>query len=173
MSAKLVRATRTTASIPDSIRFDSIQKVVQNDENLSALHRRKLVKQTFRMIFDQRQELIRVALEVEKRKLKDLQLIAERRITVETESISLQIREEYIRTMRSLGLRVELAQLEFLTDFADALKSFRQRLLKRHLDPSEKKYILKISKDAFFRVAEKLGDLTNRMIDETNKRIEE
>jgi len=172
MSARTSRTASTALTLPDPIRFDSIQRVVQNEENLSAIVKRKLLKQTYRMIFEQRQEQFRVALEVDRRRLSDLRLIAERRMTAETESITLQIREEFIRTMRSLGLKVELAQLEFLADFAERLRSFRQKLAKRDLDASERQMIYKLSKEAFLRVAERLGELTAEIIESANKKIE-
>jgi len=172
MSTRPSRVTSTALTVPEPIRFDSIQRVVQSEENLSASIKRRLLRQTYRMIFEQRQELFRVALQVDKRRLADLELIANRRLTTETESLTLQIREEFIKTMRCLGLKVEMAQLEFLTEFAERLRSFRQRLAKKDLDAGEKRLIFKLSKEAFLRVADRLGELTSQLIESANQEAE-
>lgn len=160
----------STGAVPQDIRMDSIKTVVQNDEQISNFYRRKLLKQQFQAVYVQRQEQIRMALEADKKKLAALSRVAERQINKEEETLTLQIRREYIQTMADLGHKVEKAQLEFLTDFAEDLEGFRRRLAKRDLNPTEKKMILDLSKKAFQRVYDKLGDLTADIIEAANSK---
>jgi hypothetical protein len=114
--------------------------------------------------FEQRKEQFRVALAVDKYRLNKLTLIAERNIAAETDAIILEIRKEYISLMADVRQDVELRQLEFLTEFGTKLNGFRQRLGKKDLDPKEKECILQLSYDAFTRVCDRLGELTDDML---------
>ncbi|MCI0558232.1 MAG: hypothetical protein MN733_07030 [Nitrososphaera sp.] len=156
--------TPAKTDLATPVRFDSIQRIVQNDDNVTPGQRRKLLKQQFRLIFELRQEQYKAALDIERERLGAQKQLATREMINQIELITLGIRQEYLKTIDDLGYRVDMEQLEFLTKFADDLKKFRQGLEKKDLDPEEKEKILNLSKKAFNRIADSLTELTENIL---------
>ena len=151
-------------TVPDQLRPESLQRAIQTDENLSGFQIRRLTKQVFRMKFEQRREQFRASLEVDKYRLDALVSLTKNKIDVEKDTVALGIRQDYLNTLADLGMRVELSQLDFLTEFGTRLKSFRQSLEKKDIEPDEKERILRMSRDSFDRIYRRLMELTERMV---------
>jgi len=156
-------AISAATTVPDQLRPDSLSRVVQGDLNLTAFQKRQLIKQLFRMKFNQRQEQFRASLDVDKYRLDAQVALVKNKIDVEKDTIALKIREEFLKTLADLGMRVELSQLDFLSEFGTKLKSFRRRLETHDIDPEEKERILQMSHNAFDRVYNRLMELVSRM----------
>src|SRR5947208_2604328 len=109
-------AISTAKTVPDQLRPDVLQKAVQTD-NLNSFQKRQLIKQLFRTTFEQRREQFQASLEVDKYRLAAQVSLVKNKIDVEKDTIALTIREDFLKTLADAGMRVELSQLEFLTEF--------------------------------------------------------
>jgi hypothetical protein len=154
-----ISANRT---VPDQLRPEALQKVVEAD-NLNAFQKRQLIKQLFRTTFEMRQQEFLAALEVGKYRVAAQVSLVKNKIDVEKDTIAFGIREEFLEILAELGMRVETRQLEFMTEFGVKLKSFRRRLEAQDIDDDEKDRILKMSRNAFDRVYDRLMQLTDRI----------
>jgi hypothetical protein len=169
MSEKSPNQVTISASktVPDQLRPDVLQKIVQAD-NLNPFQKRQLIKQLFRTTFEQRQQQFQASLEVDKYRIAAQVSLVKNKIDVEKDTIALGIREEFLKTLADLGMRVETSQLEFVTEFGVRLKTFRRRLDAQDIDADEKDRILQMSRNAFNRVYERLMELTERIESNTS-----
>jgi heme oxygenase len=146
------------------LRSESLQRAVQTDDTLTAFQKGKLTRQAFRMKFEERQQQFRASLEVSKYQLDAQVNLIKSKIDIEKDSVALGIRQDYLNTLADVGMRVELSQLDFLTEFGTRLKSFRRGLEKKDIEPDEKERIMQMSRDAFDRIYRRLMELMDRML---------
>lgn len=156
-------AITSNKTVPDQLRAEILQKNVQGETGLNAFQRRQLNKQAFQNKFEGLREQFRASLEVDRYRLTAQVELVKTKIDVEKDSIALTIRETYLNALATIGMRVEMAQLEFITEFGVKLKSFRERLKLQDVDADEKDRIMRMSVDSFDRVYRRLMDLTDRL----------
>lgn len=160
---------KATPAIPETFQVRKVLMDVQNDQNMPAIYRRRLLKQAFNVLFQQRQDEFNTALRISKDRLDRAENLARKQMAAQEETMTLSIREEFIQTMASIGLRVTMAQLEFLAEFGERIKDFRQKLAKKNIDAPEKKMILNLTKKEFERVYDKLAELTEGIMNAAGK----
>lgn len=163
----------STTNLPAPVRLEDIQKSLQGSEELTPMQRRRLLKQFFKMKLQLRQKQFDTALELEQERLDRIKSVTKKQMIAQEEEITLHIKEEAVATMASLGVRATMAQMEFLADFGERLKAFRQKLAKRNIDSHEKKLILKLTKDEFERFYDKLAEITDGLVKPPRDKDEE
>lgn len=158
------------ASVPDDLRL-TLERIADNP-NLPYAQRRKLLKietvgrcQLLKNEMDSR-------VRVEQGRLAKSEEVALAAISAYGDKLIYQIRDEFTKTMRKWGVRVNVEQLELLADFGEQLTAFKAQLRTRGIEDYYKEYILKSADGAFEMVAQQLGNLAGRMFDAVNKQNE-
>lgn len=156
-------AITTNKTVPDQLRPEILQRNIQAQTSLNAFQKRQLTKQLFQATAERMREEFSASLEVDRYRLIAQVELVKNKIDVEKDTIALNIREAYLNTLATVGMRVEMAQLEFITEFGASLKAFRERLKLQNVDDGEKQRIMQMSIDSFDRVYRRLIDLTDRL----------
>lgn len=150
-------------TIPDQLRAEFLQKNVQMEANVTAWQKRQLTKQLFQATFARLREQFRSSLEADHYRLEAQLALVKNKIDVEKDTIALKIREEYLNTLATVGMRVEMGQLEFMAEFGASVESFRERLKAKNLGSRERESILHMTDNSFDRVYDRLTSLTDRL----------
>jgi hypothetical protein len=161
-------AMQPSKTIPDQLRAEFLQKSVQSETNLTAYQKRQLSKQLFQATFARLREQFRASLEADQYRLEAQVALVKTKIDVEKDTIALKIREEFIDTLSTVGMRVEMAQMEFVADFGVNVESFRERLKTKNLGTREREKTLQMVDNSFDRVYNRLMSLTDRLAPVTN-----
>jgi hypothetical protein len=158
------------ASVPDDLRL-TLERIVDNP-NLPYTQRRRLLKietigrcQLLKNEMDAR-------VRVEQGRLAKSEEVALAAISAYGDKLIYQIRDEFTKTMRKWGVRVNVEQLELLADFGEQLTAFKAQLRTRGIETFYMEYILKSADGAFEMVAQQLGNLAGRMFDAVQKQTE-
>jgi hypothetical protein len=150
-------------AIPDQLRAEFLQKNVQMEANLTTWQKRQLTKHLFQATFARLREQFRSSLEADHYRLEAQLALVKNKIDVEKDTIALKIREEYLNTLATIGMRVEMGQLEFMAEFGVNVESFRERLKAKNLGSRERERILQMTDNSFDRVYDRLMSLTDRL----------
>ena len=165
-NAKAV-AVPASEAVPQDLRmtFDHIA----DDPTLPYIERRKLLKIKVKGMCVLLKDGLDSKIRVEQGRLAKSESVALTAISAYGDRLIYQIRNEFTKTLRKWGLRVNIEQLRLLTDFGEQLTQFKSELNTRGLDPKYKKYILKAADGAFDSVSEQLGNLAGRIFDAAHK----
>jgi len=156
-----------SAAVPEDLRL-TLDRIADNP-NLPFTQRRKLLKletigrcQLLKNEMDSR-------VRIEQGRLAKSEQVALAAISAYGDKLIYQIRDEFTKTLRKWGLRVNIEQLELLADFGEQLTTFKAQLKTRGMEDQYKQYILQSADGAFQMVAEQLGSLAGRMFDAVHK----
>lgn len=160
----------SSASVPEDLRL-TLDRIADNP-NLPYTQRRKLLKieitgrcQLLKNEMDSR-------IRIEHGRLAKSEAVALAAISAYGDKLIYQIRDEFTKTMRKWGVRVNVEQLELLADFGEQLTAFKAQLRTRGIETIYMEYILKSADGAFEMVAQQLGSLAGRMFDAVHKQTE-
>lgn len=159
-----------SASVPEDLRF-TLDRIADN-ANLPYSQRRKLLKIEITGRCQLLKNEMDAKIRVEQGRLAKSEAVALAAISAYGDKLIYQIRDEFTKTLRKWGLRVNVEQLRLLADFGEQLTGFKAELRTRGLEEKYKRYILKSADGAFEMVAGQLGSLAGRMFDAVHKQTE-
>jgi hypothetical protein len=134
------------------------------------LEKRRLVKQTYRAIYQARQMEIAEALRVKEAQTHANANAALAAIRVEEERTRLEIRNTYLQILTDIGVRVELEQLRLITDVGEKLTIHKKGLADRDLDDAYKQMIVSMADKSFQRLFHTLDELTDDLFTKAKDR---
>jgi hypothetical protein len=155
---------------PVPMSFDAVHKILQKSD-LKPFDKMRLVSLELRAMRQQRKEQIEGVLEIERAKIQTHVSVAKKVLIAHENTLVLKIRERFMQTANELGERVEMKQMEFLSDFAEKITKFQRELEGRDIADKFKQVILQQSDRAFERTLDKLCELAEELVtDATRKR---
>jgi hypothetical protein len=159
-------------TLPVTTELKEAIRRVEADDSQGLFYKRKLLKQAFKAFYKQREDQFSALIEVDQARLDAYRAVAKRAIVVEREKLSFDLRKEFLEVLASVGLDVEMTQLDILTRLGEQLHEFRKRLATKTLEPSEREIILELCAKAFTNTRDKLEELTSSLIEEARMRKE-
>jgi hypothetical protein len=156
----------------DMVQIKDLKNLTEQNRNLKdipAKLKREIIRKQSAFTVNVLSEQLDMALAFEKDKLANQQVVMLQQTSVNTSVMILELRDQFVNSMATLGHTVEINQLEFLLRFAESLANFRKALAKADIDETEKSEILAQSHKAFTRTKNKLDKLTDDLIEETEK----
>jgi hypothetical protein len=133
--------------------------LIANDPTLSYVDRRKLIKIEVQARCQLLKDSLDTKIRIEQSRLRKNEDVALAAISAYGDRLIYQIRDDFTKTLKRWGLRVNVDQLRLLTDFGEQLTTFKQELKGRKLEPKYRKVIVKSVDAAFEHVTEQLGNL--------------
>lgn len=151
--------------VPGQFSLESIFETIQRNPDMLPTQRRKLIKQKYELLLNSFREQTSTALAIEKEKLANQQTLVHREMVVQVEIITLQIRDQFIETFKTLGANVEKKQLEFLIEFGKDMEVLDKQLENSGINEKRKSMIKALVDKAFGRVCDKLTQLTDEIFE--------
>ena len=78
----------------------------------------------------------------------------------------MRLREEYLALLADAGMRVELSQLDALTEFAQTLKGFRSKIANAQIDATQRHLVEDALTNSFMAVANTLSEIADTILNE-------
>lgn len=137
-----------SSAIPDNMRFDRLTAIVHSTD-IPFREKRNLIKIETQAICESRKKLINSTLRIEDLRLAANEEVARVAITAYKEHLIFGIRDEFTKTMRNDGLRVNEEQFNFLADYAELLTRYQEDLSGKKLSQRQKEALMNMADKAF------------------------
>jgi len=108
---------------------------------------------------------VAVYMDVDDAQLSAVKAMIKAQTEAEKEAFIYQVRDKFVAMLATLGIDVEMRQLNFLHDFARKIDQFKKNLAADDIDPEFKETVMEMANDAFKRVCKQLIQLTGSLLD--------